>query len=195
MVSVIPYPDFFTVHRTLHGLTYIIPWRFFSACIGHDVPNLVHAQNLGIREYAPVQRPRIGHDLSNVLAHIGHIRQSKLLVSIFDDAVVDVDHVCAVGPARRNFRDIDLIPAAHVNEGVRQARPLDLAEDFKFLSMPLVTTVVVLFVEEDRYFVLDVDDAPWGRANPLRRHETLHTSFLRSIDPRDLLFQMFPGDA
>lgn len=103
--------------------------------------------------------------------------------------------MCAVGPARRDFRNVDLIPAAHVNEGVRQARALDLAEDFKFLSIPLVTTAVVPLVGEDVYLVLDVDDAPGGRANPLRRPETLHPSFLRGLDPRDLLVKMFPGDA
>lgn len=72
---------------------------------------------------------------------------------------------------------------------------MDLAEDFEFLSMPLVTTAIVALVGEDRYLVLDVDDAPWGRANPLRRHETFHAGFFRGFDPRDLLVQMFPGDA
>lgn len=43
--------------------------------------------------------------------------------------------------------------------------------------------------------VSDVDDTSQSRANPLRRHETLHASFFCRFNPWYLLVEVFPGGA
>lgn len=48
---------------------------------------------------------------------------------------------------------------------------------------------------EETCLVFDVDDTSGRRADPLRRYETLHASFLCCFNPRYLLVQVFPGDA
>lgn len=48
---------------------------------------------------------------------------------------------------------------------------------------------------EGTCLVFDVDDTSGRRSNPLRRHETLHASFFCRLNPRYLLFEVFPGDA
>lgn len=140
-----------------------------------------------------VHGPGIRHDLSNILANIGHVSQSEPLVSIFDNSMVNVDHVAFIGPSGWNLGNEDLEPAAHVDDCIGQTGPLDDAENVKLLLTKLVTMLKVLSKGQHN-LILDVDNSFWRWPNPLRRYKSLHTGFLCGFNPWYLKIQVFPGD-
>lgn len=79
---------------------------------------MVHAEHFGIAKDMPVQGSRIRDNLSNIFADIFHVYQCKLLVPIPDNAVINIDRMRVVRPARWHFGDEYLIPAADINSGI-----------------------------------------------------------------------------
>jgi hypothetical protein len=80
-----------------------------------------------------IQGARVGYDFGDVFSDIAHIGQSKPLVPALDDPVIDVGHHGMVSPSRWDSGNKDLVPAAHVDDGVRQASAVNGAENVEFL--------------------------------------------------------------
>lgn len=114
--------------------SYIVFSRLFSTGPCHYIPNLVHAQNLGICQHVSVDSSWIHYDFSNILANIQHIGQGESHIAITHNPMINICRVRVIGPAGWDFGDPDLIPTAHVDNGVWQAVSLDHSENFEFLA-------------------------------------------------------------
>lgn len=120
---------------------YIVFRRLFSTGSCHDVPDFVHAQNLGVCQHLSVYRLWIRYDLSNVLANIRQIGQGKLHITVTDNPMINVYHVRVVGPAGWDFGDPDLIPTAHVDDGVWETVSLNHSENVEFLVPDMISSL------------------------------------------------------
>ena len=128
---------------SLSGL-YIVFKRLFSTSLRHNIPDLIHAQNLCVCKHMTIDGSRIRYNLSDILANIRLIGQGKLHTTVAHSPVINVDHASVVGPAGWDLRDPCLIPTSHIDDGVWQARPLNRPEDFEFLVFSMQSACLSL---------------------------------------------------
>lgn len=116
------------------GLTHMFLVRYLPRHISHRFPYLIHAHYLCVSENMLIQGTRVRDDLRNIQTYVRHIGQGKLLVTVTNDSVVDVDHTSMIRFARWDSRDEDLEPATHVNERIRKAFSVYGTKDVEFLQ-------------------------------------------------------------
>lgn len=115
--------------------------------------------NLVVCEYHAVESSMIADDTHYICSNIAQVRQGNWDIAIASDAVRGFHHG-VIDAARRDARQIDLIPPANIHNGIWQFHVFDVVQHVLFLPIGVNTISLSLF-QTDRLPFLSAEVPPW----------------------------------
>lgn len=114
------------------GVTYVFPLQLLSTNSLDRIPHFLLCQELAIREYHLIKRPRVGHDPCDVTPNVVEVGHSRRHGAITEN-IFGRREKAGIDPARGEARRADLVPPAYVDGRVGEVELPDIVEDVLFL--------------------------------------------------------------